>query len=277
MNVSECVRVAQAASRSYRQVVCEFCGAETLTGGGVVFCSSCESIVGSEAKELESTNPNLFSSLSSIRTSLQKGDYEGASAIYDQLMKDRQSAQLLYAKGIMYIEYSNQAVSQIRYDGEGFMERNAELRVKGSLLISEAKRLIAKSLSISEKESKEAPNVYTFYRMFLCELKMRNLRAASDYVNKMAELDKVGVVSSYSKIVLHTYAESYKEAEKEIEKVVRMKSPPANVFYYASFAAFKMGDYRGVERLVKACGGLIEEEKKANMLNVLKDVESLQE
>lgn len=274
MNVSECVRAANTALQSYRLVRCGVCGVDTLSGGSVDFCSNCESVVGAESRAMESGNPAISQSLSAIRAGVLRNDFEAASAAYDLLLKDRQSPQLLYAKGILYIEYSNFTVSQIRYDGEGFMERNAELRAKGSLLVSEAKRLISKSLSMSEKEAGEAPSAHAFYRMFLCDLKMGDLRDASERAGRIAELDKGGVVAAYAKIVLDVNGKLYKEAEKELEKLVRMKNPPANAFYYAAFNAFKLGDRKGAERIISSSGGLIEDVKRSNVLDAIREADS---
>lgn len=269
MNVSECVRAESNALRSYKPMVCGSCGSDTLSGSQITFCANCEAIVGNDAKTFGTTNPATAASFTGIRTALQKGDFEGASAIYDQLLKDNQSPQLLYGKGMLYIEYSNFTVSQISYNGGGFMEGNSELRTKASLLVSEAKRLLAKSLSISEKESKEAPSPYTFYRMFLCDLKANNLRAANDHLSKMAS-DKSNLVQQYARMAFYSYAGMHKEAHTEIEKVLRTQNPPANVFYYAAFNAFKMGDPAGSEKIMFHSGDLIEDSKKVPLLQAIK-------
>jgi tetratricopeptide (TPR) repeat protein len=274
MNVSRCVRAAENALKSYRQVICTSCGAATLSGSEFTFCSNCESVVGAESRSLESGDPSLFSLLNSIRTAVGKGDFESAGIVYDQLLKEKQSPQLLYASGLMQLEHSNYVVSQIRYDGDGFMEHNSELRVKGSLLVSDAKRLIAKSRSMSEKEAKEAPSAYVFYRMFLCDLKMGDLRSAGNCIAKIAEIEKDGAITSYARAVLDIQAGLYREADKELETLLKIQNPPANTFYYAAFNEFKLGDMRGTETLARASGGLIEESKRVNLLGALKEVES---
>ena len=142
----------------------------------------------------------------------------------------------------MCIEHSNYIISQIRYDGEGFMEPNAELRRQGALLISEGKKLIAKAIGLSEAESKDAPSVYCFYRMLLCAIKINNLKAAGEYLKRIVELDKKGAIAPYAKIVLDTNGGLYNEAGKALENLAKTKSPPANAFYYAAFIAFKTGD-----------------------------------
>jgi hypothetical protein len=271
MGISNWIAIAQRDAKSYRTAICEACGAETLTGDGIAFCSNCESVVGSDSKTVEGTNPALFSSVGSIRTAVSNNDFEAAAAIYDRLLKDRQSPQLLYAKGIMQIEHSNYVVSQIGYGGEGFMERNSELREMGARLVSDGKRLVARSLSVSESEARDAPSVYAFYRMFLCALKMHNLRAARSYSGRIAELEKEGAVSLYAKVVLYVYGGLYREAGRELDRLAKMKNPPANAFYYAAFVAFKTGDRGGAERLLKVSGGLIEERKRANMLQAIKE------
>jgi hypothetical protein len=271
MKVSDWVSIAQREAGSYRHVVCEFCGAETLAAGPVGFCSNCESVVGSRSKTVEGSNPALFSLLGSLRTALLKNDFETAEAIYDQLLKDRSRSQLLYAKGLMEIQHSNYLVSQIGYAQGSRMERNSELREKSALLFSEGKKLIAKSRSVSEAEAKGVPSAYASYRIFLCDLKMGDLGAASWQLKRIVELDQEGTVGSYAKIVLNVCGDMYREAELELEHALRTKNPPANAFYYAAFVAFKKGDPKGAERILGASGGLIEEQKKANLLGTIKE------
>ncbi len=270
MRISGWVAVARRGAEGYRHVVCEFCGAETLAAGAIAFCSNCESVVGSDARTLEGSNPVLFSSIALIRTAVLRKDFGIAAAAYDMLMKGRPSPQLLYARGIMCIEHSNHVVSQIRYGGgEGALERNSSLREKAAQLVSEGKTLIAKSLSMSEKEAREAPSAYAFYRMFLCALKLGNLRAAQVYSNRIAGLDREGEIARYAKIVMNVQGGLYSVAEKELEAAVRRGSPAANAFYYAAFTAFKAGDRRGAKRLLGVSGGLIEDQKRANLLEAI--------
>jgi hypothetical protein len=270
MNVSGWVKAAGKALQKYRPVTCEFCGAETLSGGSVTFCSNCESIVGTESKTMESSNPALSSAIVSIRSAVLKNDFESASAAYDELLMVRQSPQLLYARGLMLTEYSNYTVSQISYDGEGFMERNSELRRKGSLLISEAKRLIAKSLSMSEKDANEAPTAYVFYRMFLCSLKMNDLRAANDTLGRISKLANDDTVAAYARIAFDTYVGRNKEAERGLDRLLKTGNAPANAFYYAAFNAFKLGDHKGAEHILVEAGDLIDGSRKVNLLQSIR-------
>lgn len=274
MGVSRWIGIAKRDVKSYRHFVCEFCGAETLTGGAPALCSNCESVVGSEIKSMQGSNPELLSQIESLRTAVLRGDFDVAAAVYDQMMKDRQSPQLLYARGLMCIEHSNYVVSQIDYSGEGFMEQNAELKEKSAKLVSEGKKLIAKALSVSEMEMKEAPSAYGFYRMFLCALKINNLRAASAYLKEITKLDKAGTLASYAKIVLDTQGGLYGDAERELGRLAKAKSPPANAFYYATFVAFKRGDHSGARHLIRVAGGLIEEPKKGYILAAMGEAES---
>ena len=66
MGTSRWVKIAECDAGGYRHVICEFCGAETLTGGAPAFCSNCESVVGSEAKTLHGANPALLSRIESL-------------------------------------------------------------------------------------------------------------------------------------------------------------------------------------------------------------------
>ena len=81
------IGIAKRDVKSYRHVICEFCGAETLTGETPAFCSNCESVVGSEIKSMQGANPELLSQIESLRTAVLKKDFEAAATIYDQLIK----------------------------------------------------------------------------------------------------------------------------------------------------------------------------------------------
>jgi tetratricopeptide (TPR) repeat protein len=269
MRIADWIAIAKKEAKSYRQLVCEFCGAETLTGSASTFCSNCESIIGSHSKTVERSNPNLFASLNAIRNAVTNNDFDGASAIYDQMITDRPIPQLFYAKGLLKIEHSNYSVSQISYDKEGFMEHNAELREQGAHLISEAKKLIAKSRGMSEKELAEKENASVLYRIFLCDLKMNDLRSASENLKKMDKLNKDGALSSYAKVVLNTQAGLYKEAAGELDKLVKDKAPPSNAFYYAAFVAFKTGDHKGALKLINVSGGLVENQKRSYIMEAI--------
>ena len=275
MNISRLVGIADGALKSYRPVICASCGSETLTGSDITFCSNCESVVGAESRSLESGDPSLFSSLNAIRTSVAKGDFEAAGAVYDQLLKDKPSPQLLYAFGMMKIEHSNHVVSQIRYDGDGFMEHNAELRIRGSLLISDAKRLIAKCISLSTKEAAEASSVYVLYRMFLCDLKMNDLRSAGVRLARIQDLDKDGLVGTYARVVLDSNAGLNGDAGKGLETLFKSKNPPVNAFYYAAFNTFKLGDSKGAERLAVRAGNLLDDSKRARFLKEIEQSEQI--
>ncbi|MDE1865288.1 MAG: hypothetical protein KGH94_01455 [Candidatus Micrarchaeota archaeon] len=270
MNVNSCVKAAGSALKSYRPLICEFCGAETLSGGGMAFCSNCESIVESESKTLEGTNPSLFGALASIRTAIARSDFDAAGVGYDGLLVMKQTPGLLYAKGIMSISHSNHVVSQIRYDGDGFMEGNSELRAKGSLILSEAKRLIAKSRAMSEKEAMGVQSPRLLYNLFLCDLKVGDLRAASDRLAGITGLEKDGALAIYSAIVLDTFAGRHHEAERSLERIFGLESPPANSFYYAAFNSFKLGDRAGASKILSSSGSLIEDSKRENLLSAMK-------
>ena len=91
MRISDWVSVAQRDAKSYRHVVCEFCGAETLASGAAAFCSNCESAVGSRSKTVEDSNPMLFSLLGTLRAVVLRNDFAGAEIIYGQLLENGQS------------------------------------------------------------------------------------------------------------------------------------------------------------------------------------------
>lgn len=271
MRISRWVEIAHKEAASYEHVLCEFCGAETLTANPVAFCSNCESAIGTQTKTMEGSSPAIFSMLESIRTAVLRNDFENAGQIYDKLLKQRHSPQLLYAKGVMQIQHSNYIVSQIRYDGMGSIEHNLKLREKGVALFSEAKRLIARSRSESEIEAREAPSAYAFYRVFLCDLKMGDLKGASGNLKRISELDKQGTITSYAKIVLESSGSLYKEAEKTLDEIANVQTPPANAFYYAVFVAFKRGDGKGAYKILSSCSELIEEQKRNSLLEIMEN------
>ena len=58
----------------------------------------------------------------------------------------------------------------------------------------------------------------------------------------------------------------------ELDRLVKTINPPANAFYYAAFVAFKIGDRKGAERILDASRGLVEEQKRMNLLEAMKGV-----
>ena len=135
MRISEFLRVAQTVRGSYRALTCEFCGAETMSGTGIAFCSNCESLINTDRKNIASRDPQLLLALEAIRGNVIEGRFEEASLLYDQLIAQRPSGQLLYAKGVMLMEYSNYIISQISYSRAGLWMQIPSLGI-GAMLLS---------------------------------------------------------------------------------------------------------------------------------------------
>jgi hypothetical protein len=251
------MRIARDALKMYRPLVCEFCGEETQSGTDLSLCSNCESVVGTDRATLKVADPHLLESLESISAAVRDRDFASASSVYDALISERGRAQLVYAKGVMLIEQSNYETSQISYTRGGVMEENSAHRRKSLLLISDAKKHIAKALHAMEGAAAEgADDPRVWYSMLLCELKMGNLRGALRCAGQIAgSTDKM--LADYSNMILLQGAGDFRGAMAAAELILGQKTPPVNALYYAAFGKLKAGKPNEALAMLDASRGLI--------------------
>jgi hypothetical protein len=237
MELREYQRRLDSAKSSYKTIFCEFCGEETLSGTEKSYCSNCESVVASEKHELASKNPMLVESLDKIRSATAAGDFDTVLNLYAELTKASQSPQLLYCHGLAYVEYSNLLISKIRYDLNGFMESNARARDYGFKMLSEAKRLFAKSAYHSESAALSGnKSADLAYNLILCLLRIGELRRAKRVCD---ELESANEHADYSKMLLYITSAEYQSAAVIAERIAKAENPPINIFYYIAFLNFK--------------------------------------
>ncbi len=241
--------------RSYRPMVCQFCGEETLSGGDSSFCSNCESQIWTDRKTLEANGRQLMEGLDAIRASLAGEDFDSAGAAYDAIIAGNKDPRLLYAKGIMLIRQSNSEVGKIAYNREGFMDENIAHRDRGARLASEAKRLIAKSLYASRAESAASPSPGLWYNILLCELRMNNPRGALGALDRL-KASKAQALADYSELLVAQESGDYKGGLGLASRIVESGNPPVNALYYLSFNLFKLGRAAEAGALLKAIEGL---------------------
>ena len=249
MEPGEYQRLVEKAKSSYATLICGYCGEETLSGSAKSFCSNCESIIDMGRPELASRNPQLAESLDKIRSATASGEFDDVLYTYTELEKTSRAPQMLYCHGLAYVEYSNMFVSKIRYDLNGFMESNARARDNGFKMLSEAKRLFAKSAYHSESASSEgnaSPDL--IYNRFLCLLRIGELRRAKQASGELAAANE-HALADYANLLLYLASTEYRDAAQLADRIARSENPPMNVFYYVAFLRFKTGKSGSMEML----------------------------
>ena len=257
MELSEYQRLVESAKSSYTTLICGYCGEETLSRSARSFCSNCESIIGTGRSELASRNPQLVDSLDKIRSASASGDFDTVLYAYTELEKTSTAPQMLYCHGLAYVEYSNMFVSKIRYDLKGFMEQNARARDNGFKMLSEAKRLFAKSAYHSESASLEGnTSSDLIYNRFLCLLRIGELRRAKQAIDELATANE-HALADYANLLLHIASSEYRAAAPLADKIARSENSPMNAFYYVAFLRFKAGK-SGTPKMLSMLDGVID-------------------
>lgn len=234
------------AKRDYRALICEACGEETLSAPGFSVCSNCECIISADRISLQGSAPSLLAALDKIRACIGSSDFDGAVAVYDALISERKSPQLIYAKGVMQIEHSNYETSKISYDGKGFMEENIERRNKSLALISDAKKQLAKSIYMLKNTVRQegSDNTKLLYNLLLGEIKMGNMRGAKECLDIVTAKGDDSMVQ-YCKLLIYQADGNYASVGKIAKLMMAMPNPPVTVMFYAAFARLKSGNFSG--------------------------------
>ena len=249
MELSEYQRLVERSKSSYTTLVCGYCGEETLCASARSLCSNCESIISTGRTDLVSRNPQLAESLDKIRSATASGDFDTVLYAYTELEKISPVPQMLYCHGLAYVEYSNMFISRIRYDLNGFMESNARARDNGFKMLSEAKRLFAKSAYHSESASLEgntSPDL--IYNRFLCLLRLGELRRAKTAIDELTAANE-HALADYANLLLHIASAEYNDAAVLADRVAKSENPPINISYYIAFLRFKTGKSNSLKML----------------------------
>lgn len=238
-------------------LMCEYCGVETSALGNQCMCSNCESLVFSTRSIIEKKDTVLLDTLENINRSADASDYDSVLRMYDQLMAERKEPSLLYAAAIAHLKYSNYEIMKIGYMSTGFMEENTVHRDKAAKLVSSAKKLLAKAISIANSEmAKGNSPVSLVYCKFLAQIKMDSVRGAKQ---TLGMLEKMGneYAYNYAQMVFEAHMQRYGNAMKIAEKLTSEKSFSLNAFYYIGLGLFKTGRLKDAKVLLQALDGIL--------------------
>ena len=237
--------------------VCAQCGTETVALGGMCMCSNCESIATDTRSVLKAKDHVLLDALEKLNASIESNDYASAISVYDSLVAERKSPFLMYAQALLYMKYSNHEIGQIGYENPGFMEGNAVHRQNASKFASLSKKLLTKSIHTSKKEIEGgAASPSLSYNLFLSQIKLGMMRAASATVNDISKLGN-SYVYNYALMVFKARREHYDQMIKLAENLANADSFSLNAFYYIGLGFFKKGKYKQAKSILSSIEGLM--------------------
>ena len=251
---------------SLSPLMCEYCGVETLALGGICMCSNCEGIASENRSKIEGRDQALADSLESIREAIEANKYDEAIAAYDSIVKARSDPMMMYAEAIACIKQSNYEIEQISYMRPAFMEQNTVHRDKAAKLVSTAKKLLQRSISIANGELKngnKSPDIA--YGRFLAQIKMENMRGAK---SSMEELSRLGddYAHRYAMMVFEANMERFDNVIKLAEALTGEKSFSINAYYYMGLALFKKKKFVEAKIVLEGLGKIIKSDNLESLI-----------
>jgi tetratricopeptide (TPR) repeat protein len=259
------VKELSALEKMGKLFMCEYCGIETPALDDQCMCSNCESLVTSTRELLGKKDHVLVNTLDTINKSIDGHDYDAVIAMYERIVLERKEPSLMYAAAIAYLKYSNHEIAKIGYMSMGFMEENTAHRDKAAKLVSSAKKLLTKSISVANAEIANGNKpVNLVYNKFLCQIKMGSVRGSKETVGV---LEKMGneYVYKYAALVFEASRERYEKVLKLSEDFVKAKSFSLNVYYYIGLSLFKEGRMKDAKVVLESLKGIL----KSNNLEAL--------
>ena len=257
MNAGQYIKTLKLAESASSPFTCEYCGAETSARGEVCMCSNCESMVVTTRVILEKRDHVLLNLLDSINKQVAESKYEDALASYEKLIAERKDPSMMYAAAVTYLKYSNHEVMQIGYTRPGFMEENAVYRNKAAQLVSSAKKLLAKSISMANVEiAKGNKPLNLVYNRFLAQIKMNSMKGAKHSIELLSQIGNE-YVYDYAQMVFNAAMGKYDDAIKMADRLVTGKAFSVNAYYYIGLALFKKRHFRDAKTVLDALNGII--------------------
>jgi len=257
MNAKDYIGLLKSSAGRSTVLTCRYCGTDTRSVGQMCMCSNCECIVDSSRSAIEKGDHLLIASLDRINGSMGTNNYADAATANDQLVAQKKDPLMMYAAALAYLKYSNYEITQIGYMTPGFMEGNTVHRDKAAKLASSAKRLLAKSIAVSNAAIKEGNSSFgILYARFLAQVKMGMKKGASDSI---AMLEKSGnsYVHDYSRMVFESSMERYEKVIAAAEKLMTAESFSVNAFYYAGLALFKTRKLKEAKMVLESLRGML--------------------
>ncbi len=253
--VSHYLRMFDAAEKNSRSFMCQFCGAYTPAINSQGICHACENVISSDRAALVKNSSDACAILDNYNKQVASSDFDAALKTYDSLLAKYPAPNYTYVKALTYISYSNYELSKIRYDLPGFMEENSIHKAKASSLFSSAKLLLNKAIFDAAKQATSHPGQQatygTSYLMFLAAAKLGDIAAAKSYLGKLKASGNT-YLSTYAETVFNSHIGDFKALLSSADSILRSKDFPINVFYYISYALFKLGKRADSEKLTGA-------------------------
>lgn len=269
MDVKDYTRMLENSKKSCTMLMCEYCGTETPSIGSMCMCSNCECLVTTGRTVLEKKDHLLLDALDRINASVGVDKYDDAISIYTGLIAEKRLPMLMYAAAITYTKYSNYEITKIGYMQPGFMEENTLHRDKAAKLVSSAKRLLTKSISVSNAEIKGGGSFDMIYGRFLAQMKMGSIKGAKNSVDM---LEKAGneYVYDYARMVFESRMEKYDNVMRSAETLMGNERFSVNAFYYIGLALFKKRKIKEARQVLQPLNGLL---KSGNLDALLFEVD----
>ncbi|MEM3985157.1 MAG: hypothetical protein QXJ35_04275, partial [Candidatus Micrarchaeaceae archaeon] len=117
------------------------------------------------------------------------------------------------------------------------------------------KLLLNKAIFDAAKQATSQPGQQatygTSYLMFLAAAKLGDIAAAKSYLGKLKASGNT-YLSTYAETVFNSHIGDFKALLNSADSILRSKDFPINVFYYISYALFKLGKRADSEKLTGA-------------------------
>ena len=253
--VSHYLRMLGAAENNSRSLMCQFCGAYTPAINNQGICHACENVISSDRAALMKNSSDMCAILDSYNKQVASSDFDTALKTYDSLLEKYPAPNYTYAKALAYISYSNYELSKIRYDLPGFMEENSVHKEAASHLFSSAKLLLNKAIFDAAKQaaaqSGQQPTYGTSYMMLLAAVKLDDIAAAKSYLGRLKASGNA-YLFAYAEIVFDSHIGDFNALLRSADSMLKGKDFPINIFYYISYALFKLGRRADSEKLTGA-------------------------
>ncbi|MGC8537590.1 MAG: hypothetical protein ACP5MZ_01220 [Candidatus Micrarchaeia archaeon] len=251
-NVSYYIKLLHATKKNSRSLMCQFCGAYTPAIENHGVCHICENVISSDRAALMKSNSDICKMLDDYNKQISSSDFDSALKTYDSIIAKYPAPNYTYAKALAYISYSNYELSKIRYDLPGFMEENSAHKEMASRLFSSAKMLLSKAIFDASKQASappgQIPTYGTSYLLFLAAIKLGDIAAAKSYLGKLKASGNA-YLSSYAEIIFDSNTNNFSGLLNSADLMLKSKDFPINIFYYISYALFKLGKRADSEKL----------------------------
>ncbi len=258
------------------ELFCPYCGTKTYCLVNLTLCSNCESIISMTRPAVLKKDSQLVQSLEKIN-SLSDADYyseenfESAISIYDELISSKGNIGYIYAKALLLIKYSNYVLSNINYTSHGFMEENYTYSQKSMNLVSNARLLFYKLISIAESNTKSNINSFNdAYFIFLAYIKLGRLKSAQDALDNLKKFkENNGINITYANLIFDINKADFDSSLLISEKLLSSGVIHLNILFYHAFAMFHINKFKQSKKILNVLQNYI---KNENINNLKEDI-----